>query len=95
MTYTEPEWTEEDVVALAAVTELRRSLGPHGHPMNEAVDPAGDPSNPNRTIVWEVPNPTIDFAAQALAKKKRAYMQRYGEDVDIESLRWRVHKREL
>lgn len=92
VTEREPEWSREDVEALIALMEAKR-VGPHGHPMDEAVSRDGDPSNPDRKWDWVVPLPTVDFPQQALDREKKRYSKSY-PDAEVEALRWRVEKRE-
>ena len=93
VTTREPEWCRADVEALLAFIESGR-VGPHGHPLSEAMSRDGDPSNPDATIRWHVPLPSIDFAQQALDREKRAYAKKY-PDADMNALRWRVEKQEI
>lgn len=93
VTEREPEFSREDVEAFIAYKESLR-VGPHGHPMSEAVSPLGDPSNPNREWDWNVPLPVKDFAQDALDRAKKRYKDQY-PDADLGALRWLVEKRDL
>lgn len=88
----EPEWSREDVEAMVALMESKR-IGPHGHPMDEAVSRDGDPSNPDRKWDYVVPLPTVDFAQRALDVTKQKYQKQY-PDADLGSLLWKVEKRD-
>lgn len=92
VTERESEWSRSDVESLIAFMESQR-VGPHGHPMDEAVSPDGDPSNRDRKWDWHVPLPTMDFAQAALDRAKDGYKKSY-PDADLGALRWRVEKRE-
>lgn len=73
-----------------AFLEARR-VGPHGQPMSEATSPDANPQNPNRKWGYEVDVYT-DFAAQKLARFKRDYKAQYGDDVNMDELRFIVRK---
>lgn len=86
----EPEFSRTDVEALIAYLEKYR-VGAHGQPMSEATSPLADPSNPDRewgyeAVVW------TDFAARALSEKRRAYQDRYGDDINMDELIFTVKK---
>lgn len=91
VTERDPEFSRTDVEALIAYLETKR-VGPHGHPMSEAVSPSGDPSNPAREWDWHVPLPTLDFAQAELDRVKKQYKDQY-PDADTGALLWRVEKR--
>lgn len=93
VTEQEPEFSREDVEAFIALLEAKR-VGPHGHPMSEAVSPLGDPSNPAREWDWNVPLPVKDFAQDALDRAKKRYKDQY-PDADLGALRWLVEKQDL
>lgn len=90
ITEREPEWCRADVEALIAYIEMGR-VGPHGQPMSEATSWEANPSNKDRTIGYEVDVQT-DFAAVALSEFKKAYKKQYGDDADMENLRFIVKK---
>lgn len=92
VTEREPEFSRVDVEAFVALLESKR-VGPHGHPMSEAVSPLGDPSNPAREWDWRVPLPVKDFAQDALDREKKRYKEAY-PDADLGSLMWLVEKQE-
>lgn len=93
VTEQEPEYSRIDVEALIALVESQR-VGPHGYPMNEAMSPAGDPSNPDREWDWDVGLPSIDFAQAAVDRAIDQYRTAY-PDADMSSLKWAVKKRVL
>lgn len=93
MTYREPEWSRDDVVALAAVVERREMTGSHGHPITDAMSPDGDPSRMERKWDWHVPLPSVDFAQRAIDRARDAYARKYPE-ADMGAMRWRVEKQQ-
>lgn len=86
----EPEWCRADVEALIAFAEMRR-VGPHGQPMSEATSPLADPSNPAREWGYEVEVWT-DFAARAESQFRKAYRAQYGDDVNMDEVKFIVKK---
>lgn len=93
VTEREPEWSSSDRESLLALLEASR-VGPHGHPMSEATSPLADPSNWDREYEYVVPPPALDFAQDALNKRKQAYRDQY-PDKDLSALVWRVERREI
>lgn len=93
VTEREPEWCRADVEALIAFIEMGR-VGPHGQPMSEATSREADPSNPDRTIGYEVEVWT-DFAAKTLSEYKARYKAQYGDDVNMDELKFIVKKVDL
>lgn len=93
ITEREPEWCRADVEGLIAFLELGR-VGPHGQPMSEATSPLANPSNLAREWDYAVDVRT-DFAARRLNETKQAMKLRYGDDLDLEELRFTVRKVEL
>jgi len=77
VSWTESRWTPEEVALLLA--SRRRNLGPHGVPMDEAMDPA----NRGRFVA----EAATDFAAQAVAAAKKKYESDYAHQ-DLSSLMW-------
>lgn len=69
-------------------------VGPHGQPMSEATSRDADPSNPNRTIGYDVEVWT-DFAQKRLNDFKRAFKKQYGDDVDLDDYRFIVKRTDL
>lgn len=92
--YSEPEWSPGDIAALVAVREQRKLIGPHGWPIDEAMSPDGDPSSWDAKYQWVVPPPSVDYAQRAIDIKKAEYAKEY-PNVDMNSLRWRVERRDL
>lgn len=90
VTHREPEWSRADVEAMLAVIEMGR-VGPHGQPMNEVTSPLANPSNEHREWDYEVDVYT-DFAAKRLSEFKRRYKQMYGDDVNLDELRFIVRR---
>lgn len=90
VTEREPEWCRADVEALIAYLEMGR-VGPHGQPMSEATSPLADPANPNRKWGYEIEVWT-DFAARAESQFKKEYRERYGDDVNMDELKFIVKK---
>jgi hypothetical protein len=89
--HVEPEWDPQQVALLLAAQELQADIGPHGHPLAEAMSPDGDPANPRRKYHYEVPLPAVDFAAKALADAQDARRQQY-PDATENGLMWGVKK---
>ena len=90
VTEQEPEWRRPDVEALIAHAESKR-VGPHGHPMDVALSPDGDPSNPDRKWDWFVPLPPLDFAQAELDRVTKGYAEKY-PDANMNALRFRVER---
>jgi hypothetical protein len=76
---------------LLAARELQADVGPHGHPLSEAMSPLGDPNRRNEGWRYEVPPPSVDYAAKALADAQDAYSQQY-PDANQNGLLWGVRK---
>ncbi len=91
VTEREPEFSRIDVEALLAYIESQR-VGPHGHPMSEALSRAGDPQNHDREWDWVVDLPVVDFAQAALDREKLAYRTAH-PNADMGSLKWAVTRR--
>lgn len=62
--------------------------------MSEATSPLADPSNREREYEYVVPLPQLDFAQDALNRRKKAYRDQY-PDEDLSALLWRVERRDL
>ena len=86
----EPEWSDEDRLAVFAELERRRLTGPHGQPMDEATDPRGNPSSHGAEWTY-VAEPYVDFAQAAIDSASDAYRKQYG-DAMPDGLRWSVKK---
>lgn len=94
VTVREPEWSDGERAALLNfMAEDRAPRGAHGHLLSDAMSPDGDPASWGAGYVWHVPDPSVDFAQQALDRAKDAYQKSY-PDADLGSLLWRVEKRE-
>jgi hypothetical protein len=87
----EAEWDDEQVMLLLAARELQADVGPHGHPLSEAMSPLADPNRRNEGWRYEVPPPSVDYAAKALADAQDAYSQQY-PDANQNGLLWGVRK---
>lgn len=77
VSWTESRWPVEEVSLLLA--SRRRNVGPHGVPMDQALDPA----NRGKFIV----EATTDFAAEAVATTRKKYETDYAHQ-DLSSLMW-------
>jgi hypothetical protein len=73
VTTREPEFTPDQVTLLLAHEALMADMGSHGQPMSEATSPLANPSDPNRQWVYEGRGPVVDYAAQAIEKKREQY----------------------
>lgn len=75
---------------MLAARRHRKSLGRHGVPMDEALDPQASPSVRGG---WHyvVPAPTRDYAQQAINAARDGYRKKY-PDADLDSLEWRVER---
>lgn len=94
----EPEWTPDQVALVLAVEEYERSLGRHGQPLDEAMSPESDPSNPRgkRYYVAGVPvvtpegrtvrAPLVDWVERAEAQAMQQYKESAGDDADLSGL---------
>lgn len=91
VTERESEWSHDDVIALLALKEMQR-VGPHGHPIADAISELGNPANHEREWDWVVDLPVTDFAQLALNKAKADYQSIY-PDADTSYLKWSVEKR--
>jgi hypothetical protein len=87
----ETEWDEEQVMLLLAARELQTDIGSHGHPLAEAMSPLADPNRRGVGHHYEVPLPTIDYAAKALADAQDAYGKQY-PDANQNGFMWGVKK---
>ena len=90
VTEREPEWCRADVEAMIAYLEMGR-VGPHGQPMSEATSPLANPQSDAQEWDYAV-DVWTDFAAKRLSEVKRAYKERYGDDVNLDELRFIVRK---
>jgi hypothetical protein len=73
VTIRESEWDDDQRALMLAHLELEADIGPHGQPMSEATSPLANPSDPKRAWVYEGRGPVVDYAAQAIDKKREAY----------------------
>ena len=79
----ESRWTPSEVAVLLA--SRRENLGPHGIPMDQALDP----TNKNRFEVEAV----RDFAQAELNRVKATYQDQYKHD-DVDSIQFHVTLRD-
>lgn len=84
VTFTEPEWDDEQAGWMVALAEHEDGLCPRcGQPLDEAMDPESEG-------LWDVDGPFEDHACRALA----VYQQRAGEGhKHPEALRYTVRRR--
>ncbi len=95
VTVPESEFSDEDLARLRGhLKDERAPRGSHGQPMLEATSRDADPSNPDQKIGYEVEVWT-DFAAKALSDFTRAYKAKYGDDVNLDELKFLVKKVDL
>lgn len=94
VTRREPEWSAVDRESVLAVLERRRMIGPHGHPIDEAMSPDADPSSWDAKYKYVVLPPRRDYAQKALTDEQEAYRKKY-PDADMSSLKWSVVRVEL
>lgn len=91
MTFTESEWTADEVALLLAAREVERERGPHGFPMSEATDPA------NQFVFVGSRAPVVDYAEKARLDAEDAYMREHDSDknhpLNRNGLIFRVKKR--
>lgn len=86
----EPEWDEEQVALLLAAAELEADVGPHGHPMAEAMSPLADPGRPEGYRYQA--RYRVDHAARELSTAQRNFEKAY-PDADPAMYVWTVEKR--
>ena len=88
VTVREPEWSPDDVAALAASRrEEFARRGAHGFKIPEATDPANNGQ-------FEVDIPSTDFAAAALKRAQDKYFGQYPDAKGDPSLVWNVRRRQ-
>jgi hypothetical protein len=78
------------------LAHLRQKNAPKnqfGIPISEATDEEGAPSNP-KGFMWEATGPTVDYAAAAVAKAKKAYYERW-KDRPSDGDLWSVKRVDL
>lgn len=71
--HTEPEWDDEQVEMLTAYEAYRASIGPHGQPMQLALDPASDPTNYEGHHYFVGEEPVVDWAEKARLDKRESW----------------------
>lgn len=62
---------------LLDLNDWEEDLGPHGHPMSEALSPLADPNNPDGQWVYDADLPYVDFAQRARDDAKDAFAKQY------------------
>ncbi|MDR6172652.1 hypothetical protein [Curtobacterium sp. SORGH_AS_0776] len=94
----ESEWTPAQLALVLGVEAFRRSLGPHGQPMDEAMSPDSDPSNRNGVRMYRagVPvvtpegntiyAPLVDYAQRTQDDAMEAYKKSAGEGANLSGL---------
>lgn len=86
VTVAEPRFTRREVAALLASRRAEKvPRGRHGLPLSETTDKANE-------YAYEVPLPTTDFAARALASAQAKYRKDW-PDAQHEALLWRVQEK--
>jgi len=90
-TFTESEWTTEQVDLLLASRELEQERGPHGVPMSEATDPANQ-------FAYYGDEPITDWVKKAQLDKEDAYRKKHHSEtnpVNMNGLIFPVKKRDV
>jgi hypothetical protein len=87
---TEPEWDEEQVDLLLALTDTEPDIGPHGIPMRDAVSPLADPNDRFRGWHYE-PRVRVDHAQRVLNIAQADRAKTY-PDEDAGSLLWSLER---
>lgn len=85
------EWDEDQIALLLAAREQRAEIGPHGQPMDEAMNPLADPWRPQPGGWRYVPRVRTDFAARAIAGAQGERQKKYPE-ADLSADVWTVDK---
>lgn len=81
VTYREPEFTPDQVALLLAHEQGVADLGPHGHPLSEAMSSLADPSSPDAQWKYVARDkPRIDRAARVLGEAQDAFKEKYFKD---------------
>ncbi len=75
----ESPWTREEVDLLLASREVENDVGPHGHPMSEAL--VGDPFDDSKPHYYEAAEvPVVDYAEKARLDAIERYRAEYTVD---------------
>lgn len=87
---TEPEWDDEQVDLLLALTGIDPEVGPHGIPMEDATNPLADPND--RFHGWHYATSVrVDHAQRALNTAQEERRKAY-PDEDAGSLLWSLER---
>lgn len=104
ITTQESEFDAEQLALLRAAVEWRESLGPHGHPIEEAMSPLADPTKRGGTHYYvagqEITRPDgtkkrvplVDHAKKAEMDAVDAYRAAAGENANLNGLVWPVER---
>lgn len=91
VTVSEPEWSPLDLALVAdAHRAAREPRGPHGIPIDEAIDPANHPLSLEATGRF-VASPYIDFAQYAIDQAEKARRETVAAEDDWPLL-WSVRR---
>jgi hypothetical protein len=86
-TVREPEFSDLDVATLIEARRRQRvKRGPHGYPINEAMDP-------DNQFAFKADKPVRDWAMAALHQAQKAWFASHPEDKGDPSLVFPVEKR--
>lgn len=94
----EPEYSEEDLVMLAAWRELDAETGSYGENLLEAFSPESDPNNPKATHKYVAGEtvageqvPLVNYAEKALLDARDRYSKKY-PNVSTNGHHWPVQR---
>ena len=76
----EPEFDAEQVAYLIAIRLYENDIGPHGHPMSEAMSSEADPNNYEGHWRYEGTGPFFDWAKRAESDAIDAYRSQFPKD---------------
>lgn len=70
VTEREPEWDEEQLELITALSVYEAGLGPHGLPLAETMSDDADPDNPNGKYRYVATKPRRDWYEYAVEQEQ-------------------------
>lgn len=98
----DPEWTPDQLAVALAIEANDRTLGPHGHPIDEATSPEADPMNRRGSYAYKagvltttpeglfVYAPLIDFAQKAGMDAEDKWREAAGPNANSNGMTWPI-----
>jgi hypothetical protein len=90
--YREPEWDGEQWALMLAYDRYMADIGPHGHPMSEATNPAADPNNYEGGYRYFVDPPVIDWVEKSRLDAAEAHRAQLGDNANMHGLIFPVRR---